>query len=166
MEFTEKEVQDAFAFIDLNHNSFISAGEIRHILICMGELITDEEIDEMIRMVDLDGDGQVSYEEFHRMAMDPDPSRPDFNDVKSRAATGGPKGMPLRKKLHQLSLSISIISYLIHELGMLCHILYSSCVYPINLFHNSTGNAASTWWAATPAWGSAGLEPHPRATRR
>ncbi len=58
-EFTDKEIQDAFAFIDLNHNTFISAGEIRHILICMGELITDEEIDEMIKMVDLDGDGQV-----------------------------------------------------------------------------------------------------------
>ena len=40
---------------------FIGAGEIRHVLICMGELITDEEVDEMIRMVDFDGDGQVSY---------------------------------------------------------------------------------------------------------
>jgi Ca2+-binding EF-hand superfamily protein len=43
----------------LNKNSFIGAGEIRHILICMGELITDEEVDEMIKMIDLDGDGQV-----------------------------------------------------------------------------------------------------------
>lgn len=29
-------------------------------------------------MVDSDGDGQVSYEEFHRLIIDPDPSRPDF----------------------------------------------------------------------------------------
>ena len=38
---------------------FVGAAELRHVLICMGELITDEEVDEMIRMVDTDGDGQV-----------------------------------------------------------------------------------------------------------
>ena len=58
---------------------FFSAAEIRHILICMGELVTDEEINEMIGMCDTDGDGQVSYEEFYRLAKHPDPSRPDFN---------------------------------------------------------------------------------------
>lgn len=34
----------------------------------LGEKVTDEEIDEMIRLVDLDGDGQVNYHEFHKMA--------------------------------------------------------------------------------------------------
>lgn len=42
-----------------DHNNFVGAAEIRHILVCMGEMITDEEIDMMISMVDLDGDGQV-----------------------------------------------------------------------------------------------------------
>ena len=28
----------------------------------LGERLTDEEVDEMIRMADLDGDGKVSYE--------------------------------------------------------------------------------------------------------
>lgn len=46
-------------FIDLDKNMFVGAAELRHVLICMGELITDEEVDEMIRMVDTDGDGQV-----------------------------------------------------------------------------------------------------------
>ena len=27
---------------------FVGAAEIRHVLVCMGELITDEEVDEMI----------------------------------------------------------------------------------------------------------------------
>lgn len=45
----------------------------------------------MISMVDSDGDGQVSYEEFHRLIIDPDPSRADFgteavrNDAKEAA---------------------------------------------------------------------------------
>ena len=30
-------------------------------LINIGEAVTDEEVDEMIRMVDSDGDGQVRY---------------------------------------------------------------------------------------------------------
>ena len=63
-EFQDHEILAAFNFIDLDHNNFIGAREIRHILVCMGEMITDEEIDCMISMVDMDGDGQVSYMEF------------------------------------------------------------------------------------------------------
>ncbi|CAM9228565.1 unnamed protein product [Pylaiella littoralis] len=82
-EFADDEISAAFKFLDLDHNLHIGAAEIRHILICMGELITDEEawilgVDMMISMVDSDGDGQVSYEEFHRLVIDPDPSRADF----------------------------------------------------------------------------------------
>jgi Ca2+-binding EF-hand superfamily protein len=39
----------------------------------MGELITDEEIDMMISMVDLDGDGQVSFLEFKKLVLHPNP---------------------------------------------------------------------------------------------
>ena len=60
----------------------------------MGELITDEEVDEMVRMVDQDGDGQVSYDEFYKLAKDPDPSRPDFSTQVSRAR-GGTQGKTL-----------------------------------------------------------------------
>jgi hypothetical protein len=60
-EFTDDEITAAFKFIDLDHNNFVGASEIRHILVCMGEMITDEEIDMMISMVDTDGDGQVTH---------------------------------------------------------------------------------------------------------
>ncbi|CAM9698658.1 unnamed protein product, partial [Laminaria digitata] len=66
-EFSDDEISAAFKFLDLDHNLHIGAAEIRHILICMGELITDEEVDMMISMVDIDGDGQVSYDEFRRL---------------------------------------------------------------------------------------------------
>ena len=33
----------------------------------LGEKLTEEEVDEMIREADIDGDGQVSYEEFVTM---------------------------------------------------------------------------------------------------
>jgi hypothetical protein len=44
----------------------------------MGELITDEEIDTMIGIVDFDGDGQVSFHEFRSLVLHPDPSHPSF----------------------------------------------------------------------------------------
>jgi Ca2+-binding EF-hand superfamily protein len=78
-EFTDQEVEDAFTFLDLDGNKTLSAAELRHVLVCMGELITDEEIDEMIRMVDADGDGQVSFDEFRRVALHPDPASAEFD---------------------------------------------------------------------------------------
>lgn len=38
-------------------------------MVTLGEKLTDEEVDQMIREADLDGDGQVNYEEFVRMMM-------------------------------------------------------------------------------------------------
>lgn len=43
MEFADTEIASAFKFLDLDHNMHLGAAEIRHILVCMGELITDEE---------------------------------------------------------------------------------------------------------------------------
>jgi len=78
-EFSDAEIESAFRFIDLNNNGYIGAGEVRHMLICLGELITDEEVDEMIRMVDGDGDGQVSFEEFYALMVHPDPASIGFD---------------------------------------------------------------------------------------
>ncbi|KAK7901519.1 hypothetical protein WMY93_018288 [Mugilogobius chulae] len=48
-------------------NGYISAAELRHVMTNLGEKLTDEEVDEMIREADIDGDGQVNYEEFVQM---------------------------------------------------------------------------------------------------
>jgi len=48
-------------------DGFISATELRHVMTNLGEKLTDEEVDEMIREADIDGDGQVNYEEFVTM---------------------------------------------------------------------------------------------------
>jgi Ca2+-binding EF-hand superfamily protein len=66
-EFTEDEIVEAFRAFDLDKNNYVGAAEIRHVLITIGERPTDEEVDEMIRMVDKNGDGQVAFEEFFRM---------------------------------------------------------------------------------------------------
>ena len=40
---------------------------LRRVMTNLGEKLTDEEVDEMIREADIDGDGQVNYEEFVTM---------------------------------------------------------------------------------------------------
>ncbi|KAL4688605.1 hypothetical protein H8959_004857, partial [Pygathrix nigripes] len=48
-------------------NGYNSAAELRHVMTNLGEKLTSEEVDEMIREADIDGDGQVNYEEFVQM---------------------------------------------------------------------------------------------------
>jgi len=76
--FTEDAIEKAFTMFDLDKNGYIGVAELKHILIMMGEHISDEEVDMMISMLDLNGDGQVSFKEFKAMAESPDPAEEDF----------------------------------------------------------------------------------------
>merc|ERR1711971_720628 len=64
---SEKEIYDAFRVFDKDGNGFISPAELRYVMTKMGQVITDEEVDQMIQEADLDGDGQVNYREFVKM---------------------------------------------------------------------------------------------------
>ncbi|XP_072991807.1 calmodulin-1-like [Typha latifolia] len=63
----DEELKEAFDVFDKDKNGFISPSELRSVLINLGEIMTDEEVEEMIMEVDMDGDGQVNYEEFVHM---------------------------------------------------------------------------------------------------
>ena len=64
------EMQELFEKHDKDGDGFISAAELRQIMEnCLGEKLTDKEVDEMIREADVDGDGQINYEEFVKMMM-------------------------------------------------------------------------------------------------
>ncbi|CAL9772929.1 unnamed protein product [Musa acuminata subsp. burmannicoides] len=64
---SEDELKEAFKVFDKDQNGFISATELRNVMISLGEKLTDEEVAQMIREADLDGDGQVNFEEFVKM---------------------------------------------------------------------------------------------------
>jgi len=66
---TEEEMVEAFKVFDKEGNGFISAAELRHVMSNLGEKITDEEMDEMVREADVDSDGNINYEEFVKMMM-------------------------------------------------------------------------------------------------
>ncbi|XP_049858982.1 calmodulin-like isoform X2 [Schistocerca gregaria] len=60
----EDELREAFKVFDKNNDGLISNSELRHVMTNLGEKLSDEEVDDMIREADLDGDGMVNYEEF------------------------------------------------------------------------------------------------------
>jgi calmodulin len=66
---SEDELKEAFKVFDKDQDGLISAAELRHVMTSLGEKLTDEEVDEMIKEADVDGDGQVNYEDFARMML-------------------------------------------------------------------------------------------------
>ena len=66
---TEDEFVEAFRVFDRDGNGFVSAAELRQVMTTMGEKMTDEEVDEMIKEAELDGDGMLNYESFVKMMM-------------------------------------------------------------------------------------------------
>ncbi|CAM8960208.1 unnamed protein product [Rhodiola kirilowii] len=61
------ELQEAFKVFDRDQDGYISAFELRNVMMNMGERLSFEEAEQMIREADQDGDGLVSYEEFALM---------------------------------------------------------------------------------------------------
>lgn len=68
---SEEEIREAFKVFDRDNNGFISAAELRHVMTSIGEKLTDDEVDEMIREADQDGDGRIDC-----MSLHPNPGRP------------------------------------------------------------------------------------------
>ena len=58
----EEELRQAFCAFDRDGNGLITSAELRHVMTNLGEKLTDDECDEMIREADLDGDGMVNYD--------------------------------------------------------------------------------------------------------
>ncbi|TMW98968.1 hypothetical protein EJD97_003250 [Solanum chilense] len=65
----EEELKEVFKVFDKDQNGFISATDLRHVMINLGEKLTEEEAQQMIREADLDGDGQVNFDEFFKMMI-------------------------------------------------------------------------------------------------
>lgn len=46
---------------DKNNDGLISSSELRRVMTNLGEKLSEEEVDDMIKEADMDGDGMVNY---------------------------------------------------------------------------------------------------------
>ena len=63
-EEVEQDVREAFRVFDKDGNGVISAVEFRQVMTNLKEKLTEVEADEMLKKADVDGDGDVNYQEF------------------------------------------------------------------------------------------------------
>ncbi|GIY10859.1 calcium-binding protein E63-1 [Caerostris darwini] len=59
----------AFRVFDKDRNGYITRDELRTAMETIGEPMSEEQLDLMIRATDIDNDGRINYEEFVRMLL-------------------------------------------------------------------------------------------------
>ena len=56
-----EEMIRAFKLFDHNNDNHIDASELKRVVTCMGDKLTTEEAEQMIRVADRDKDGRINY---------------------------------------------------------------------------------------------------------
>lgn len=65
---SDAELREAFKVFDRDNSGTIDADELRHIMKSIGEDLTDEQIDDMVREADKDGDGLIDCTSLSRIS--------------------------------------------------------------------------------------------------
>ncbi|XP_070578313.1 calmodulin-like isoform X2 [Ptychodera flava] len=63
----EDELRDAFRVFDTDDTGYITVDELRHLMTTMGEKLSADEMDEMVKDANADEDGKVNYQEFVKL---------------------------------------------------------------------------------------------------
>ncbi|KAI8911699.1 FAD-linked oxidoreductase-like protein [Gorgonomyces haynaldii] len=82
----EAEKLQAFRMFDKDGNGYITHDELKLVMSSIGELLSDEEIGQMIKEADMDGDNQVSFQEFLSIINPPNPGDNEFKIMRPQFA--------------------------------------------------------------------------------
>ncbi|MQM13492.1 hypothetical protein Taro_046417 [Colocasia esculenta] len=96
-----EELTEAFGVFDKDQDNLISAAELRHVMNNLGERLSNDEIGEMIREADVDGDGQINYDEFVRVMMAKKHQRRADSGKGSLGGGGAMEAIPMSKRKRQ-----------------------------------------------------------------
>eukprot|EP00299_Pterocystis_sp_00344_P004456 c1546_g1_i1.p1 GENE.c1546_g1_i1~~c1546_g1_i1.p1 ORF type:complete len:157 (-),score=35.52 c1546_g1_i1:28-498(-) len=69
LKYTSQEVIEAFRIFDKEGNGYVSMNELRHVITSLGEKLTNEEVDEMMREAKVNSQGMLSYVDFVETMM-------------------------------------------------------------------------------------------------
>ena len=58
----QADVRQAFRMFDHDGSGTVNAEELRQVMMNFGEQLGEDEVDEMMREADVDGDGEINYE--------------------------------------------------------------------------------------------------------
>ncbi|KAF1804504.1 hypothetical protein V8B55DRAFT_1499840 [Mucor lusitanicus] len=64
---TENDLLEAFKVFDKDQDGSITQDELRSVMSNLGQKLSSQELDEMIKEADIDGDGKINYKEFVKM---------------------------------------------------------------------------------------------------
>ena len=65
------QLEEQTSHLQQDKSGKISTDELRHVLSCIGEPLSDEDIQTLMRAADKDGDGEIDYKEFSSMLAAP-----------------------------------------------------------------------------------------------
>lgn len=121
---TEGHVRQTFLEMDYDHKGFIGVSELRTLLSFVGERPTDDELDEMIRMLDAEGIGQVGYDEFQQLFVADHPVliemtqlAPQEDRTASKIAHDRRMAAKWAKNAHEEKLLLNAVSGFLHALN-------------------------------------------------
>lgn len=69
---TEKELKEAFSVFDQDCDGFINTKELKQVMSNLGENLTDDDVEAMIREADKDGDGKISFKGISHFFSNPE----------------------------------------------------------------------------------------------
>lgn len=95
---SESSLKASFALFDHSGDGFIDAAEMRNLMINVGEPVTIEDVNELLKEVDRDGDGVVNYSEFTKVVCAERMQGGSSSSTAETAAAGGKKKKGGRRK--------------------------------------------------------------------
>ncbi|CAJ0901341.1 3466_t:CDS:2, partial [Entrophospora sp. SA101] len=66
---TFEEFIEGFQVFDKDRTGYISAGELRYVLSNLGEKLSNEEVDELMKISQVDKNGNIKYDDFVKFIL-------------------------------------------------------------------------------------------------
>lgn len=60
---------EAFRVFDKMKNGTVPADDVRHYLTTLGEKMSEEEVEDMLKLADIDQEGNIDYVKFSKVLM-------------------------------------------------------------------------------------------------